>query len=76
MENRKRDGSLQCDPGKEFESRRSKTLGDMKLHLEFWLPLMAESFVPGTARNSGVDYAIIFMRVQCARFVRACAFGG
>jgi hypothetical protein len=46
------DGSLQCDPGKgSIYSKQS--FGDMKLHLEFWLPLMAESFGQGRA-NSGV----------------------
>jgi hypothetical protein len=46
------DGSLQCDPGKgSILTKRS--FGDMKLHLEFWLPLMAESFGQGRA-NSGV----------------------
>jgi hypothetical protein len=46
------DGSLQCDPGKgSIFSKQS--FGDMKLHLEFWLPLMADSFGQGRA-NSGV----------------------
>ena len=46
------DGSLQCDPGKgSIFSRQS--FGDIKLHLEFWLPLMADSFGQGRA-NSGV----------------------
>lgn len=46
------DGSLQCDPGKGSILTK-QNLGDMKLHLEFWLPLMAESFGQGRA-NSGV----------------------
>ena len=46
------DGSLQCDPGKGSIVTK-KNFGDMKLHLEFWLPLMAESFGQGRA-NSGV----------------------
>jgi hypothetical protein len=46
------DGSLQCDPGKGSITTR-QSFGDMKLHLEFWLPLMAESFGQGRA-NSGV----------------------
>ncbi len=46
------DGSLQCDPGKGSITTKEK-FGDMKLHLEFWLPLMAESFGQGRA-NSGV----------------------
>lgn len=46
------DGSLQCRPGKgSITSKQS--FHDMKLHLEFWLPLMAESFGQGRA-NSGV----------------------
>jgi len=46
------DGSLQCDPGKgSITTKRS--FGDMKLHVEFWLPLMADSFGQGRA-NSGV----------------------
>lgn len=46
------DGSLQCNPGKG-SIRTRQSFGDMKLHLEFRLPLMAESF--GQARaNSGV----------------------
>ncbi len=46
------DGSLQCDPGKGA-IRTKQHFGDMKLHLEFWLPLMADNF--GQARaNSGV----------------------
>lgn len=46
------DGSLQCDPGKGSILTK-QNFGDMKLHLEFWLPLMAESFGQGRA-NSGV----------------------
>lgn len=46
------DGSLQCAPGKGSITTR-QNFGDMKLHLEFWLPLMAESFGQGRA-NSGV----------------------
>lgn len=46
------DGSLQCEPNKgSITSKR--TFGDMKLHLEFWLPLMSEAFGQGRA-NSGV----------------------
>jgi hypothetical protein len=46
------DGSLQCNPGKgSIYSKQS--FGDIKLHLEFWLPLMADSFGQGRA-NSGV----------------------
>lgn len=46
------DGSLQCDPGKGSILSK-QNFGDMKLHLEFWLPLMADNF--GQARaNSGV----------------------
>jgi len=46
------DGSLQCDPGKGSILTR-KHFGDIKLHVEFWLPLMADSFGQGRA-NSGV----------------------
>jgi hypothetical protein len=46
------DGSLQCDPGKGSIYTK-QNFGDMRLHLEFWLPLMAESFGQGRA-NSGV----------------------
>jgi len=46
------DGSLQCDPGKGSIYIK-QSFGDMKLHVEFWLPLMAESFGQGRA-NSGV----------------------
>jgi hypothetical protein len=46
------DGSLQCDPGKGSIYTKQE-FGDMKLHLEFWLPLMADSFGQGRA-NSGV----------------------
>jgi hypothetical protein len=46
------DGSLQCDPGKGSIYTK-QNFGDMKLHLEFWLPLMADSFGQGRA-NSGV----------------------
>jgi hypothetical protein len=46
------DGSLQCDPSKgSITTKRS--FGDIKLHVEFWLPLMADSFGQGRA-NSGV----------------------
>lgn len=46
------DGSLQCNPGKGSITTK-QSFGDMKLHLEFWLPLMADSFGQGRA-NSGV----------------------
>jgi hypothetical protein len=46
------DGSLQCNPGKGSITTR-QSFGDMKLHVEFWLPLMADSFGQGRA-NSGV----------------------
>ncbi len=46
------DGSLQCDPGKGSIFTR-QSFGDIKLHVEFWLPLMADSFGQGRA-NSGV----------------------
>ena len=46
------DGSLQCDPGKGSIMTK-QNFGDMKLHVEFWLPLMADSFGQGRA-NSGV----------------------
>lgn len=46
------DGSLQCDPGKGSITT-TRNFGDMKLHVEFWLPLMAESFGQSRA-NSGV----------------------
>jgi hypothetical protein len=46
------DGSLQCSPGKG-SIRTKRSFGDMKLHVEFWLPLMAGSFGQGRA-NSGV----------------------
>jgi len=46
------DGSLQCDPGKGSILSK-QTFGDIKLHVEFWLPLMADSFGQGRA-NSGV----------------------
>lgn len=46
------DGSLQCDPGKGSIYTKDN-FGDMKLHVEFWLPLMAEAFGQGRA-NSGV----------------------
>ena len=46
------DGSLQCDPSKSSITTQ-QSFGDMKLHVEFWLPLMADNF--GQARaNSGV----------------------
>jgi hypothetical protein len=46
------DGSLQCAPGKG-SLLTQKSFGDIKLHVEFWLPLMVENF--GQARaNSGV----------------------
>ena len=46
------DGSLQCNPGKGSIVTKQQ-FGDMKLHLEFWLPLMEGSFGQGRA-NSGV----------------------
>ena len=46
------DGSLQCDPGKGSIFTK-QNFGDIKLHAEFWLPLMADSFGQGRA-NSGV----------------------
>ena len=46
------DGSLQCDPGKGSITTR-QSFGDIRLHVEFWLPLMADSFGQGRA-NSGV----------------------
>lgn len=46
------DGSLQCDPGKGSILTK-KEFGDIKLHVEFWLPLMTGSFGQGRA-NSGV----------------------
>lgn len=46
------DGSLQCDPGKGSITTK-QTFGDMQLHVEFWLPLMAGSFGQERA-NSGV----------------------
>ncbi len=46
------DGSLQCDPGKGSIVTKQR-FGDVKLHVEFWLPLMADSFGQGRA-NSGV----------------------
>jgi hypothetical protein len=46
------DGSLQCDPGKG-SIRTKQSFGDIRLHVEFWLPLMADSFGQGRA-NSGV----------------------
>jgi hypothetical protein len=46
------DGSLQCNPG-SGSLRTKRNFGDMKLHVEFWLPLMADSFGQGRA-NSGV----------------------
>ena len=46
------DGSLQCDPG-SGSIYAKQNFGDIKLHLEFWLPLMADSFGQGRA-NSGV----------------------
>lgn len=46
------DGSLQCIP-RNGAIRTRQRFSDMKLHLEFWLPLLAENF--GQARaNSGV----------------------
>lgn len=46
------DGSLQCEPNKGSINTRQQ-FGDIQLHVEFWLPLMADSF--GQARaNSGV----------------------
>ena len=46
------DGSLQCAPGKGSIATK-QSFGDMKLHVEFWLPLMRDSFGQGRA-NSGV----------------------
>ncbi len=46
------DGSLQCEPSKGSITTK-QNFGDIKLHLEFWLPLMADSFGQGRA-NSGV----------------------
>ncbi len=46
------DGSLQCDPDKGSITTR-QNFSDLKLHVEFWLPLMAESFFQDRA-NSGV----------------------
>lgn len=46
------DGSLQCNPGKGSITTKQK-FGDMQLHVEFWLPLMADSSGQGRA-NSGV----------------------
>jgi hypothetical protein len=46
------DGSLQCDTGKG-SIRTKQSFGDIRLHVEFWLPLMADSFGQGRA-NSGV----------------------
>lgn len=46
------DGSLQCDPGKGSITTK-QTFGDIRLHVEFWLPLMADSFGQSRA-NSGV----------------------
>ncbi|MCC6235554.1 MAG: DUF1080 domain-containing protein [Verrucomicrobiales bacterium] len=46
------DGSLQCEPNKGSINTKQE-FGDIKLHLEFWLPLMAESFGQSRA-NSGV----------------------
>ena len=46
------DGSLQCNPG-NGSIRTKQSFGDMKLHVEFWLPLMADHFGQERA-NSGV----------------------
>jgi len=46
------DGSLQCNPGKGSITTK-QSFGDIKLHVEFWLPLMAENFGQERA-NSGV----------------------
>jgi hypothetical protein len=46
------DGSLQCKPGKGSILTR-QSFGDIKLHLEFWLPLASGSFGQERA-NSGV----------------------
>ena len=57
------DGSLQCDPGKgSILTKRS--FGDMKLHLEFWLPLMAESF--GQAVPTAVSSLITSTKSRCS----------
>ncbi len=46
------DGSLQCNPSKGSITTK-QSFGDMKLHVEFWLPLMEDRF--GQERsNSGV----------------------
>ncbi len=46
------DGSLQCEPGKGSITTK-QSFGDIKLHVEFWLPLMADRFGQERA-NSGV----------------------
>jgi hypothetical protein len=46
------DGSLQCEPNKGSINTK-QTFGDARIHVEFWLPLMADSFGQGRA-NSGV----------------------
>ena len=46
------DGSLQCNPGRGSITTK-QSFGDLKLHVEFWLPLMAENFGQERA-NSGV----------------------
>lgn len=46
------DGSLQCEPNKGSITTK-ETFGDARIHVEFWLPLMADSFGQGRA-NSGV----------------------
>lgn len=46
------DGSLQCEPNKGSITTQ-KSFGDIRLHVEFWLPLMADAFGQGRA-NSGV----------------------
>lgn len=46
------DGSLRCRPGKGSITTK-KHFGDIRLHLEFWLPLMADTFGQNRA-NSGV----------------------
>ncbi|MBL9135573.1 MAG: DUF1080 domain-containing protein [Verrucomicrobiales bacterium] len=46
------DGSLQCEPNKGSITTK-QVFGDIRLHVEFWLPLMADAFGQGRA-NSGV----------------------
>ncbi|MBL9127736.1 MAG: DUF1080 domain-containing protein [Verrucomicrobiales bacterium] len=46
------DGSYQCEPNKGSINSKQE-FGDIRLHLEFWLPLMPDAFGQGRA-NSGV----------------------